>query len=136
MALCFASKRTGLHALFAHTGHAYNRAHDVKNRNLPLVILSLVILPMLRVFAGLQAAFFEALCQDINPVEKTIVACFPNDAGMVPDSGMDESCFKIPYDILVLGKRLLQICFGRKCLRRGLRMLDRGKLAAALLCLT
>lgn len=46
----------------------------------------------------LQAAFFEAVCQDINPEEKTIVACFP------PDSGMDESCFKIPYDVLVLGE--------------------------------
>ena len=49
---------------------------------------------------GLQAAFFEALCQEINPSEKSILACFP------PDSGMDDSCFKIPYDVLVLGKRL------------------------------
>ena len=47
---------------------------------------------------ALQAAFFEALCQDINPEEKTIVACFP------PGTGMDESCFKIPYDVLVVGE--------------------------------
>ena len=53
-----------------------------------------------KVTAELQAAFFEALCQDIDPAEKTILACFP------PDSGMDDSCFKIPYDVLVLGKRL------------------------------
>ena len=47
---------------------------------------------------ALQAAFFEELCQDINPEEKTIVACFP------PGTGMDESCFKIPYDVLVIGE--------------------------------
>ena len=62
---------------------------------------------VLTVLACLQAAFFEALCQDINPKEKTVVACFPPDSGIFPPaSGMDESCFKIPYDILVLGKRL------------------------------
>ena len=47
----------------------------------------------------LQAAFFEAICEEIDPNEKSIVACFP------PDSGMDESCFKIPYDMLVLGEK-------------------------------
>jgi len=49
----------------------------------------------------MQAAFFEAMCQNIDPVKKTIVACFP------PDSGMDESCFKIPYDVLVVCERPL-----------------------------
>ena len=51
----------------------------------------------------LQAAFFEATCQEIDPNEKTIVACFP------PDSSMDESCFKIPYDMLVLGEEGLSL---------------------------
>lgn len=46
----------------------------------------------------LQAAFFEAVCKNIDPNEKSIVACFP------PDSGLDESCFKILYDMLVLGE--------------------------------
>ena len=68
--------------------------------------------------ACLQAAFFEALCQDINPQEQTVVACFPPDSGIFPPaSGMDESCFKIPYDILVLGERLPPMtCFVREYL--------------------
>ena len=35
--------------------------------------------------------------QDIDPVKKTLVACFPDDVGM------DEACFQLEYDILVLG---------------------------------
>lgn len=39
------------------------------------------------------------MCKDINPVDKYVVACFPED------SGLDEACFKVPYDILILSKR-------------------------------
>ena len=43
-----------------------------------------------------QGVFFEAVCQEIDPVEKTIKACFPADS--------EEGCFKVPYDTLVLGE--------------------------------
>ena len=33
----------------------------------------------------------------MDPVKKEVVACFPED------TGMDELCFRVPYDILVLG---------------------------------
>ena len=46
----------------------------------------------------LQGKYFEAVASDINPEEKSLVACFPADAGM------DECCFKLEYDILILGK--------------------------------
>ncbi len=43
-----------------------------------------------------QGKFFEATVKEILPDEKTIVACFPEDAGFA------EACFKIPYDKLVV----------------------------------
>ena len=35
--------------------------------------------------------------QDIDPENKSLVACFPEDVGM------DEACFQLEYDILILG---------------------------------
>ncbi|CAL5221824.1 g4081 [Coccomyxa viridis] len=73
-----------------------------------------IVEPVRRVLHN-KAAFFEALCQDINPKEKTVVACFPPDTGIFPPaSGMDESCFKIPYDILVLAVGSINNTFGIK----------------------
>ena len=46
----------------------------------------------------LQGKYFEAVASNISPEEKSLVACFPADAGM------DECCFKLEYDILILGK--------------------------------
>lgn len=48
---------------------------------------------------GWQGEYFEAVCHDINPEERTLVACFPVEAGL------DEACFKVPYDMLILGDR-------------------------------
>ncbi|PRW59414.1 type-II calcium-dependent NADH dehydrogenase isoform A [Chlorella sorokiniana] len=55
------------------------------------------IVEPVRAVLGSKGKFFEAKCTDIMPEEKTIVACFPEDAGF------PEACFKIPYDYLVLG---------------------------------
>lgn len=44
-----------------------------------------------------QAKYYEALCKEIDPIKKELVACFPMDAGL------DEACFKLKFDILVLG---------------------------------
>ena len=45
----------------------------------------------------MQGKFFEAKVTEVLPAEKSIVACFPDDAGF------PEACFKISYDVLVLG---------------------------------
>ena len=47
-----------------------------------------------------QGKYFEAICTDINPEERTLVACFP------PEAGLDDTCFKVPYDMLILGAAL------------------------------
>jgi hypothetical protein len=44
-----------------------------------------------------QADYYEAVCKAIDPKRKELVACFPKDAGL------DEACFKIKYDILIMG---------------------------------
>lgn len=56
----------------------------------------------------LQGKYFEAVASDIDPEKKSIVACFPADAGM------DECCFKMEYDILVLGVGSINNTFGIK----------------------
>lgn len=48
------------------------------------------------------------MASEIDPEKKTIVACFPADAGM------DECCFKMEYDILVLGVGSINNTFGIK----------------------
>lgn len=52
----------------------------------------------IRRILGTKGAYYEAECQEINPEEKTIVACFPKDAGF------PAACFKVPYDYLVVGE--------------------------------
>lgn len=47
-----------------------------------------------------QGKYFEAVCSQIDPNSQTLTACFP------ADTGMDEFCFKLDYDMLVLGKAL------------------------------
>lgn len=44
-----------------------------------------------------QGDYYEAVCKTIDPVRKELVACFPKDAGF------DEACFKIKYDMLIIG---------------------------------
>ena len=48
----------------------------------------------------LQGKYFEAICTDIDPEERSLVACFP------PEAGLDDTCFKVPYDMLILGAAL------------------------------
>ena len=47
--------------------------------------------------ASWQGKYFEAICTDIDPAERSLVACFP------PEAGLDDTCFKVPYDMLILG---------------------------------
>lgn len=41
-----------------------------------------------------QGTYYEAFCTSVYPVRKEVVACFPGDV---------EDCFKISYDILIMG---------------------------------
>jgi len=53
-------------------------------------------------FQFIQGDFYEAVCKDIDPVKKELVCCFP------ADSGLDEACFKVSYDLLLVGVSDLQ----------------------------
>ncbi|KAL3146637.1 tubulin alpha 1 [Trebouxia sp. C0010 RCD-2024] len=66
-----------------------------------------IVEPIRRIMAG-KGKYFEAVASDIDPEKKSIVACFPADAGM------DECCFKMEYDILVLGVGSVNNTFGIK----------------------
>ena len=57
-------------------------------------------------FSDWQGKYYEAICQDIDPKNKTIVACFPKD------TGLEEACFRIPYDILIVGE-LIQLALSQ-----------------------
>ncbi len=56
-----------------------------------------------------QGKYYEAVCQDIDPKNKNIVACFPKD------TGLEEACFRVPYDILVVGASV--VACGRSTIR-------------------
>lgn len=53
-----------------------------------------------------KGRFFEAMATTIDPENKFVVACFPKDAGL------DEKCFKIPYDQLVVSVGSINNTFG------------------------
>ncbi|KAK9866248.1 hypothetical protein WJX84_006230 [Apatococcus fuscideae] len=53
-----------------------------------------------------KGKYYEAICQDIDPKNKNIVACFPKD------TGLEEACFRIPYDILVVAVGSINNTFG------------------------
>ena len=46
------------------------------------------------------------MCKAVDPVKKELVACFPKDAGL------DEACFKISYDVLIVGVGSVNNTFG------------------------
>lgn len=64
------------------------------------------IVEPVRAVLGDKGKFYEAKCTEILPEERSIVACFPEDAGF------PEACFKVPYDILVLGVGCVNNTFG------------------------
>lgn len=64
-----------------------------------------IVEPVRSVLGG-KGKFYEAKCTEILPDERCVVACFPEDAGF------PEACFKLPYDILVLGVGCVNNTFG------------------------
>jgi hypothetical protein len=64
-----------------------------------------IVEPVRKVLGG-KGAYFEAVCHEIDPVAKSIVCCFPADAGL------DQACFKVPYDILIVAVGCVNNTFG------------------------
>ena len=55
-----------------------------------------------------KGAYYEAECQSIDPETRTLVACFPKDAGF------PQSCFRMQYDHLVVSVGSINNTFGVK----------------------
>ena len=55
-----------------------------------------------------KGEFYEAVCNQVDPVKKELIACFPKDAGF------PESCFKMSYDHLVVSVGSVNNTFGVK----------------------
>ena len=51
-----------------------------------------------------QGTYYEAVCQSIDPVAKTVTAAFPES------SELDSGSFTLSYDALVLGAHPMQLC--------------------------
>lgn len=56
----------------------------------------------------LQGEYYEALCKEVDTKKKELVCCFPADAGL------DEACFKMTYDVLVMAVGSVNNTFGIK----------------------
>ena len=63
--------------------------------------------PLSKLLAN-KGQYWEAVVHSIDPATKEIVACFPKD------SGLDEACFKVDYDVLVLAVGCTTNTFGVK----------------------
>jgi hypothetical protein len=64
-----------------------------------------IVEPVRAVMAG-RGRFYEAVAKEVLPAERAVVACFPEDAGF------PEACFKVEYDVLVLGVGCVNNTFG------------------------
>uniref|UniRef100_A0A7S3QLS1 NADH:ubiquinone reductase (non-electrogenic) n=1 Tax=Dunaliella tertiolecta TaxID=3047 RepID=A0A7S3QLS1_DUNTE len=64
-----------------------------------------IVEPVRNMIVG-KGEFYEAVCKDIDPVKKQLVCCFP------ADSGLDEACFQVSYDVLVMGVGCVNNTFG------------------------
>lgn len=66
-----------------------------------------IVEPVRKTVLG-KGDYYEAVCKAVDPVKKELVACFPADAGL------DEACFKMNYDILVISVGSINNTFGIK----------------------
>lgn len=64
-----------------------------------------IVEPIRNVVTG-KGDFYEAACQAVDPVKKTITACFPKDAGF------PEACFRMTYDHLIVSVGSVNNTFG------------------------
>jgi NADH:ubiquinone reductase (non-electrogenic) len=66
-----------------------------------------IVEPIRNVVIG-KGEYYEAVCQSVDPDTKTLVACFPKDAGF------PESCFRMAYDHLIVAVGSVNNTFGVK----------------------
>jgi NADH:ubiquinone reductase (non-electrogenic) len=67
-----------------------------------------IVEPVRNLVAPKGVSFYEAVCTSVDPQRRELVACFPKDAGL------DEACFKMSYDLLVVGVGSVNNTFGIK----------------------
>lgn len=53
-----------------------------------------------------KGEYYEAVCKEVNYKEKSLVCCFPADAGFA------DACFKVSYDVLIIGVGSVNNTFG------------------------
>ncbi|KAG1650550.1 hypothetical protein FOA52_009119, partial [Chlamydomonas sp. UWO 241] len=66
-----------------------------------------IVEPVRNLLVG-KGEYYEAVCKDIDPVKKSLVCCFPKDAGF------PEACFQLSYDVLIVGVGSVNNTFGIK----------------------
>lgn len=66
-----------------------------------------IVEPIRNVTIG-KGEYYEAICQDVDPENKFITACFPKDAGF------PEACFRMDYDHLIVSVGSVNNTFGVK----------------------
>ena len=64
-----------------------------------------IVEPVRNVLKG-KGRYFEAVCHAVDPAARDLVCCFP------ADSGLDQACFKVPYDVLVVAVGSINNSFG------------------------
>jgi NADH dehydrogenase FAD-containing subunit len=64
-----------------------------------------IVEPVRNVVIG-KGEFYEAVCQNVDPENKQITACFPKD------SGFPEACFRMSYDHLIVSVGSVNNTFG------------------------
>lgn len=64
-----------------------------------------IVEPVRRIIKD-KASYYEAVCEQILPEERSVVACFPKDVGF------PQACFKVKYDILVVAVGSVNNTFG------------------------
>jgi NADH:ubiquinone reductase (non-electrogenic) len=65
-----------------------------------------IVEPVRNLVVDKGVSFYEAVCTSVDPEKRELVACFPKDAGL------DEACFKMSYDLLVVGVGSVNNTFG------------------------
>jgi hypothetical protein len=66
-----------------------------------------IVEPIRNVVNG-KGEYYEAVCQSIDPKARTLIACFPKDAGF------PEACFQMGYDHLIVSVGSVNNTFGVK----------------------
>lgn len=64
-----------------------------------------IVEPIRNLVVG-KGAYYEAMAKAIDTKRKQLVACFPADAGL------DEACFQISYDVLIVAVGSVNNTFG------------------------